>query len=92
MKKVLIVTYYWPPSGGPGVQRVLKFCKYLPEYGWEPVILTVKDGEYPSRDETLLSESKDMETHLSDAFSFYSIFLDCYSQSLCHHNNYDKVS
>ena len=74
MKKVLIVTYYWPPSGGPGVQRVLKFCKYLPEYGWEPVILTVKDGEYPARDETLLSESKDMETHLSDAFSFYSIF------------------
>ena len=74
MKKVLIITYYWPPSGGPGVQRVLKFCKYLPKYGWQPVILTVKDGEYPARDETLLSESIDMETHLSDAFSFYSIF------------------
>ena len=74
MKKVLIITYYWPPSGGPGGQRVLKFCKYLPKYGWQPVILTVKDGEYPARDETLLSESIDMETHLSDAFSFYSIF------------------
>ena len=74
MKKVLIITYYWPPSGGPGVQRVLKFCKYLPKYGWQPVILTVKDGEYPARDETLLSESIDMDTHLSDAFSFYSIF------------------
>jgi glycosyltransferase involved in cell wall biosynthesis len=74
MKKVLIITYYWPPSGGPGVQRVLKFCKYLPKYGWQPVILTVKDGEYPARDETLLSEAIDMETHLSDAFSFYSIF------------------
>ena len=74
MKKVLVVTYYWPPSGGPGVQRVLKFCKYLPEYGWEPVILTVKDGEYPAMDDTLLHESKDIETHLSHAFSFYSIF------------------
>jgi len=74
MKKVLVVTYYWPPSGGPGVQRVLKFCKYLPKYGWKPVILTVKDGEYPAMDDTLLHESKDIETHLSHAFSFYSIF------------------
>jgi glycosyltransferase involved in cell wall biosynthesis len=74
MKKVLVVTYYWPPSGGPGVQRVLKFCKYLPEYGWEPIILTVKDGEYPAMDDTLLNESKDIETYLSHAFSFYSIF------------------
>ena len=74
MKKVLVVTYYWPPSGGPGVQRVLKFCKYLPEYGWEPVILTVKDGEYPAMDDTLLHESKYIEAHLSHAFSFYSIF------------------
>lgn len=56
MKKVLIVTYYWPPAGGPGVQRVLKFARYLPEFGWEPLILTVKHGEYPARDETLLSE------------------------------------
>ena len=41
MNKVLIITYYWPPSGGAGVQRWLKFSKYLPEFGWEPVILTV---------------------------------------------------
>lgn len=74
MKKVLVVTYYWPPSGGPGVQRVLKFCKYLPSYGWEPIILSVKDGEYPAIDETLLNESKDIETYFSKAFSFYSIF------------------
>ena len=53
MRKVLILTYYWPPSGGPGVQRVLKFAKYLPELGWQPVILTVKDGEYPAIDPTL---------------------------------------
>ncbi|HCA81767.1 MAG TPA: glycosyl transferase, partial [Bacteroidetes bacterium] len=44
MKKVLIVSYYFPPSGGPGVQRVLKFVKYLPEFGWQPHVLTVQDG------------------------------------------------
>lgn len=56
MKNVLIVTYYFPPSGGPGVQRVLKFCTYLLEYGWRPIILTVKDADYPARDESLLNE------------------------------------
>lgn len=56
MKKVLIITYYWPPAGGPGVQRVLKFAKYLPQFGWEPIILTVDNGEYPARDESLLKD------------------------------------
>jgi glycosyltransferase involved in cell wall biosynthesis len=55
-KKVLIVTYYWPPAGGPGVQRVLKFAKYLPEFGWDPVILTVQNGEYPAIDESLAKD------------------------------------
>ena len=41
MKKVLIITYYWPPAGGPGVQRWLKFVKHLPEFGIEPIVLTV---------------------------------------------------
>lgn len=50
---MLIVTYYWPPGSNPGVLRMLKTCKYLPEFGWQPVILTVKDGSYPSVDETL---------------------------------------
>ena len=50
MKNVLIISYYWPPSGGGGVQRVLKFCKYLPDYGWNPIVLTVKDGEFPAFD------------------------------------------
>ncbi|MCK4715587.1 MAG: glycosyltransferase, partial [Candidatus Marinimicrobia bacterium] len=56
MKKVLIITYYWPPAGGPGVQRVLKFAKYLPEFGWQPIILTVKNGEYPAIDNSLQKE------------------------------------
>ncbi|MCF8241918.1 MAG: glycosyltransferase family 4 protein [Melioribacteraceae bacterium] len=59
MKKVLIITYYWPPAGGPGVQRVLKFVKYLPQFGWEPVILTVENGEYPAIDKSLLNEIPD---------------------------------
>ncbi len=59
MRKVLIITYYWPPAGGPGVQRVLKFAKYLPEFGWEPLILTVAHGDYPAVDESLCSEIPD---------------------------------
>ncbi|NDG52089.1 MAG: glycosyl transferase family 1 [Flavobacteriia bacterium] len=53
MKKVLIITYYWPPGSGPGVQRFLKFSKYLREFAWEPVILTVDNGSYPSIDQSL---------------------------------------
>lgn len=58
MKKALIITYYWPPSGGPGVQRWLKFIKYLPQQGFEPTVLTVDDRQayYPLRDEKLASE------------------------------------
>jgi len=56
MKTVLIITYYWPPAGGPGVQRVLKFAKYLPYYNWRPIILTVQNGEYPAIDESLVDE------------------------------------
>lgn len=53
MKKVLIITYYWPPSGGAGVQRWLKFVKYLREFGWEPVVYTAENGEMPVIDESL---------------------------------------
>jgi len=58
LKKVLIITYYWPPSGGAGVQRWLKFVKYLPEFGIEPIILTVdeKYASYPLTDNSLLDE------------------------------------
>jgi glycosyltransferase involved in cell wall biosynthesis len=50
MKKVLILTYYWPPAGGSAVQRWLKFAKYLREFGWEPIIYTAGNGEYPEHD------------------------------------------
>ena len=55
-KKVLIITYYWPPAGGPGVQRVLKFAKYLPEFGWEPIILTIDKGDYHATDNSLIDD------------------------------------
>lgn len=54
--KVLIVTYYWPPAGGPGVQRWLKFSKYLPEFGIEPIIYTPENPSYPILDESLVEE------------------------------------
>lgn len=53
MKKVLILTYYWPPSGGAGVQRWLKFVKYLQQYNWEPVVYTAENGEMPEIDPSL---------------------------------------
>lgn len=55
-KKVLIVTYYWPPAGGPGVQRWLKFAKYLPYFGWNPIIYTPENPSYPLIDESLKNE------------------------------------
>jgi glycosyltransferase involved in cell wall biosynthesis len=56
MKRVLIISYYWPPSGGAGVQRWLKFAKYLREFGWEPVIYTPENPEYPEADESLYKD------------------------------------
>lgn len=55
-KKVLIVTYYWPPAGGPGVQRWLKFAKYLPDFDLEPIIYTPENPSYPLIDHTLQND------------------------------------
>ncbi|MFQ5797237.1 MAG: glycosyltransferase [Bacteroidota bacterium] len=75
MRKVLVISYYFPPAGGSGVQRVLKFVKYLPLYGWEPVVLTVKDAEFPARDESLLREIpphvKIYRTKIFEPYAFY---------------------
>jgi hypothetical protein len=56
MKKVLIITYYWPPAGGSGVQRWLKFTKYLPKYNWQPIISTPENPYFEVQDEALLSD------------------------------------
>ncbi|CAD7812099.1 hypothetical protein CHRY9390_02464 [Chryseobacterium aquaeductus] len=61
-KKILIITYYWPPAGGPGVQRWLKFAKYLPEFGWKPIIFIPENPSYPLIDESLMKDvPKDLE-------------------------------
>lgn len=54
--KVLIITYYWPPAGGSGVQRWLKFVKYLQDFGIEPIVYTVDNADYPKEDTSLLKE------------------------------------
>ena len=56
MKRVLIVTYYWPPSGGSGVQRWVKFVKYLPMVGWQPVVYTPENPELTTIDKTSAAE------------------------------------
>ena len=56
-KKILIITYYWPPAGGPGVQRWLKFVKYLPDFGWKPTVFIPENPSYPIVDETLEKEA-----------------------------------
>ncbi len=77
MPKVLIITYYWPPGSGAGVQRWLKFSKYLPGYGWEPLILTIDPAfaTYPAIDHTLEKEIPSSlsvrKTRATDYFRLY---------------------
>ena len=58
-KKLLIITYYWPPAGGPGVQRWLKFVKYLPDFNIEPHVYIPENPTYPIVDKGLMSEVSD---------------------------------
>jgi glycosyltransferase involved in cell wall biosynthesis len=79
MKKVLILTYYWPPSGGAGVQRWLKFTKYLKTYGWEPIIYTAENGEIPVVDMSLLkdvpAELTILKTPIWEPYHLYKRFI-----------------
>lgn len=73
-KRVLIITYYWPPSAGSGVQRWLKFAKYLPSFGWEPVIFTPENPDFDLQDETLAKEiSSDLEVMKFPIWEPYSL-------------------
>ena len=77
MEKVLIITYYWPPGSGAGVQRWLKFSKYLPLFGWEPVILTVDPefAAYPATDNSLETEiSPDIKIYKTRATDYFRIY------------------
>ncbi len=80
-RRVLLVSYYFPPSGGPGVQRALKFVKYLPEFGWDPVVLTVdpRYASYPALDPALVDEVDSnirvVRTRAWDPYSLYARML-----------------
>ncbi len=78
MNSVLVISYYWPPSGGPGSQRVVKFVRYLPEFGWNPIVLTVQKGEFPYLDPSLgndLPESLPVfRARSADPFALYKKF------------------
>ena len=79
MKRVLIITYYWPPSGGSGVQRWLKMSKYLPENGWQPVIYTPEDGEFPIIDTSLekdvCPEAEVVKRPIVEPYTLYKRFV-----------------
>ncbi|TVP45105.1 MAG: glycosyltransferase [Mongoliibacter sp.] len=71
----MIITYYWPPSAGSGVQRWLKFAKYLPEYGWEPVIFTPENPDFELQDPSLEKEiGPEMEVLKFPIWEPYGIF------------------
>jgi len=75
MQKVLILTYYWPPSGGAGVQRWLKFVKYLRQFNYEPVVYTALNGEMPVIDNSLIRDiPKDIRVIKTPIWEPYKIY------------------
>jgi len=78
MKKVLIITYYWPPAGGPGVQRWLKFVKYLPDFDIQPIVYIPENPTYPLVDENLLSEVSEktiiLKNKIIEPYAWASVF------------------
>src|SRR5687768_13552946 len=78
-KKVLIITYYWPPSGGSGVQRWLKFVKYLRDYGWEPIVYTPSNPESPVNDDSLAKDIPSgitiLKTEIREPYGLYKKFI-----------------
>ena len=79
MKRVLIISYYWPPTGGSGVQRWVKFAKYLPAEGWQPVIYTPENPEQLAVDASLEAEipaeAEIIKTHITEPYELYKKFL-----------------
>ncbi len=79
MKRVLIISYYWPPTGGSGVQRWVKFAKYLPEEGWQPVIYTPENPEQLAVDESLAAEvpaeAEIIKRRIVEPYAMYRKFL-----------------
>ena len=78
MKKALIITYYWPPAGGPGVQRWLKFVKYLPDFGIEPIVYCPENPSYPITDVSLLTDVSSslvvLKTSIREPYKWAQLF------------------
>jgi len=78
VKKVLLITYYWPPAGGPGVQRWLKFVKYLPDFGIEPIVYCPDNPNYPITDASLVADvSSDLtvlKTPIREPYKWAQLF------------------
>ena len=79
MKRVLVITYYWPPTGGSGVQRWVKFAKYLPSEGWQPVIYTPENPEQLAVDHSLEADIPEgteiIKTRITEPYELYKKFL-----------------
>lgn len=74
-KKIVIISYYWPPAGGPGVQRWLKFSKYLPKFNVEPIMFVPKNANYPIIDKSLLNyPNKDLKVIKRPIFEISKFF------------------
>lgn len=77
-KKLLIITYYFPPAGGPGVQRWLKFVKYLPEFGVQPIVYVPENPTYPIIDEGLVDQISDkaiiLKNKIWEPYQLASVF------------------
>lgn len=79
MKRFLFITYYFPPAGGPAVQRIIKIIQYMAKNGWQSVVLTVKNGEYTSFDPQLEKEippeTEIIRTNIFEPYRFYRKFI-----------------
>lgn len=75
MKKVLFISFYWPPSGKASLHLPLKLIKFLPEFGWQPSVLVSKDDSFTAKDESLLSEiSPDLKVIKSDFYDPFFVY------------------
>ena len=86
LKRVLLILYYWPPSGGAGVHRWLKFVKYLPDFGWKPIVYVPSNPDYPLLDSRRLEEVPEgleiLRHPIWEPFSLYRKFTGKSQESL----------
>ena len=75
MKRVLFITYFWPPSGKATLHWPLKIIKYLPDFGWQPEVLTVENETFTQKDESLLKEiSPELKVYKSKSFEPFDLY------------------